>query len=1579
MKTAAKCPRPTRFAILVPAMLALTALAGPSAAAAEGIFADDFKSYVDFDPAVKNWSFYGVGGEVIDGKYLFRGVASSSLEYGDIRPDYTLAQVRNFAAGPALKINAKLRVCPHKYAIFAPGKGEERRFGLVVLDRSFVRRQVYDMGAPRLELMLNLDAQDRKSLTFAYAGQRPLKVSTQTQVEGTEWQNETWYDLELRLEAGKAVATVQAEGKVVYQAELTCPEFAEVFAQARPGFGNRRLTGELADFKADNLKSGQTKTDNFAFRELPLPKTWQASRENAQIDFELGQTVDFGARFGGFGLGKEVVLTSEVEVPETCYYTIYCQADWFWKLRANGGAEIVNYMKHGSGAGPVLVLLPLQAGRNRLELTLGSGSGGWKFCFSSAKADPDKVRTELSRLNVFGSDTLFWNLDRILDDLRNLRRYGLELADLEQELVGLRKTLSISLDSQEIAQYDPVLDRAYGRVYDAYRYVELQADLAEFKALDVAAPRTAELEKLAEELKRQIIAGAAIEPLAQAAQKIVDACRQDLHGLAEGVTRGGSFGRFGWITSDRLGAYSSGDGLLANQVLSSGAIARQYVTAAGKAGENYQVKFAFAGEKDPEAEAALSALPTIGANVEVQFGYDPSQFYSGGTPETVKVKEINWIHKRFVYDQRLAIDACLAAPALLVEGTQREFVLTDSPSGPFTHIGLLDAEGKASSFAISQPGVIYDLEAQGRLHSNWVVLWNGGDTETDLTGHVGNIPLQVIFQRQPRKIERDGATLRFTFARAGAVWLNTLYGARLQPTGNWRGQLPPKAVAKAEFFGQSALAYPSACREFYRYDAAAGRVEIRNQYTFRRFDDNDWNLKPREVCVLPPVLALMLDQGFDAQMPGELRDLDYPTIYGPLYGVEANELVYSLPVPAVPEIALPANTEADLRRVADLCRHTLEDTEGGRFRMYDETKDRDWCSLNFNGNGLAKQWQYLDPTFQAYVKGLCSYDMPASANYRETRVWRSLIESYSGRKYYYSFSISSGRPGNLGVFGDRGYGVGLHLVQLDAAASLNADYAQLRRVWRDERPLASPEAIRDGRLVTVDKMLGYIKNVHDWAWMEDGSNDCGDNGPVVDCSQAPFAGHAARLRMARKIGSAAEIANSAYHLAKGQLSLIARLPFTTYGQANGLMGLESVNTGFRECITPQCFANSPLHGKTKRNEYDGSYVATLCYATKDDGFDVYFPYAKYIWNDLRHYEDVYQQYYPNSDTERDAHAHLFARLMFLTLNGKPLAELWPIYDNMVANVFFYQRNLAERANVPLLLAGGAPLILTEWYPLPTPEFKFTPSTKQAAIRLASVPADYRLRGLSSLRPASVTAGGAALEWSHDPDTYALEIKVPAGRDVAITIQYDQIDPTRFMPLPIPPAPRAFPQIQGQTPCADFARSWGKILWTCDFTGEPGADPRPAGGFNFSDWGKSQAPASGGLTGSHPATGTPAQALAVKATTDNFTGRAGPMLKLPKNLTSLTIAGKVLRSADYRGNRPMVFAWIVGEDQKGTPQFYDLPPAENGQWQEFEFRLPASKLPADYRQLQINLTNRRIPGAAEVGGEVYYQNVRLYAE
>lgn len=1548
------------------------------------VIEENFKGYADYDPAHENWMFRGVGGEVIGGEYRFNGVAIEAAEEGDVHPALVMGQLRDFPAGPKVAAEAEFTLGGRGFSFLDPAKKTARSIGLVILDRKFSRGTRDAMTIPTLFLTLDESPDGARSVRFAYAGEPRLNPERTVTADAKEWNPAGSYRFSLTLADGTATGTITGtDGKVFFKGTLRDPAFNRVFSSACPGFANQRMAGALRSFRADNLDSAVPKP---ALTPIPLPSSWTLTLDKGgarTVTPGPDGMIDIAGIAGGFGTGRTARLECEVTAPATGRYIAGAEGDWFWRLSVNGH-PVIDLMKSGNGRGEQVFELPLNAGKNRIAVEIGSGSNGWNYRLGVP--DPEIIRSREARLHLYGADRVIWNLDRLIDDLKNLKRWKIEIPAAESEILALRRTIPADLSGRDAKKYDAKLDEFYLAVYNAYRAVQLDdlrreaAGIGELLNRDFSA-ELRQLELLSERLRRAVRSNnaAEAETVSASARQVLDRMTPDFDRFREGVSFGRNFGRFGWLTGDKVSSYSSGDGLLANQVLSSGGLLRQYVTSPdGK--KPWRLDFRFTGTPDPATAERLNALPTVGENAEVEFGYDPSSFYSGSTPKQVKVKAINWVRKQFACADNFVADMSLASPALLLESALDTLVIDEPSTGPFTHIGYRNADGEIVSQPLEE-GTVYDLESDGKLGANWVLLWSGNHTDTDLSRHAGSIPVQVVFQRQPKRIEKEGGQYRITLGKPGAVWLNTPFGARIQPAGNWLGSLPPAAAGRCDVQGRAALAYPVGLREYFR-PAGDDRVELVNRSEFRRFDDNDWQLAPLEFTAVPPVLALMAERGFDAELPAELVDLGYPTIYGPLQAVPGDTLRCTLPVPQAPRTLFPRNTEAPADKVAELVKWNLSAVEGTRFRTYCENIARSWHSLTPTaGNGMAtKSWNYLTPEFRAYIAGQDGFLTRNALGYRGNRFWRSLCEPYSGTKYFYSFSIACKDPGDVGVFGDRGYGVANHLLLLDLFASYGGCGDAVKAVWRDNSPLAPPMAIRDGNTVTVDKMQGYLTGVHDWAWMEAGSNDCGDNGPVVDCGQAVFGGVAALRRMAEEFGNDEERARASYHLAKSQLSQIGRPAFREYGHATGTLGPDHMNVGFREFITPDSFANSPMIGKTPRNEYDGSLDSLFCYAYLDCP-DIYFPYAKYVWDDLRHYENDRAIYWPNRDRGKSSMmGHLYSRIAYLMLDGTPQSRGLELLDHWTKKAVFYERSGAVRETMPMALTGGCPLTLTEWLPLPAPDFTFTPSRKLARLTFRNVPEQYAFRAISSQPPAAVRVNGKAAEYDYDPAGWALSVALPAQETAEVEIEYAEIAPDRIQLMPLPPAPDRIPAAPGLdpesfTPAAAKARTPRvpeKELYRSNFSGPASAAQANAGGWSFNSWGDPKNPLSGGLTGDAPETGIPARALEIKAVPVNYAGRATGVIKLAPNLRELVLRGEFTLSRDYRGNRPRVFFW-----SGKSAHFFDLPAAKPGETKRFEIVLPVAELPAGTGGVNLQLISQfDEKQSAPPAGSVYFRSVVL---
>ncbi len=425
--------------------------------------------------------------------------------------------------------------------------------------------------------------------------------------------------------------------------------------------------------------------------------------------------------------------------------------------------------------------------------------------------------------------------------------------------------------------------------------------------------------------------------------------------------------------------------------------------------------------------------------------------------------------------------------------------------------------------------------------------------------------------------------------------------------------------------------------------------------------------------------------------------------------------------------------------------------------------------------------------------------------------------------------------------------------------------------------------------------------------------------------------------------------------------------------------MDHINVGFREFITPNSFSNQRMLVASERNIYVASYASLLSYAGRDEGLDIYYPYSKYIWNDLRRFQKLCAQYFPNGDTESfQWSAPLATTLMFRILNGEKISTVRRIYESMNAGTVFYIRNSMDRDVLPLILAGGCPLLLTDWAPLPLPDFMFIPSAKKAVVTLDRVPENFRLGFLSSREPAAVTVNGKAERWEYDSMTHRLFIPVPAGKKTRVEILFDRIDTERFAPFPLPAQKPALPGI------VPGSGNWRRSASVPKKTGKAVVEEKPlyhflysgSDRFLFHDWGKGRNRPAGGFTGNTPHDGKPPRALEIQASVENFCGYARNRLNFPAGSRKLVVTGRVMRSADYSGNVPMVFLWF---SKSSKAAFYQLPAGKNGEWQEFRFECADPALLNSGNEFILNLTSQLDPRKGSPRGSVFYQNIRVYSK
>ena len=271
-----------------------------------------------------------------------------------------------------------------------------------------------------------------------------------------------------------------------------------------------------------------------------------------------------------------------------------------------------------------------------------------------------------------------------------------------------------------------------------------------------------------------------------------------------------------------------------------------------------------------------------------------------------------------------------------------------------------------------------------------------------------------------------------------------------------------------------------------------------------------------------------------------------------------------------------------------------------------------------------------------------------------------------------------------------------------------------------------------------------------------------------------------------------------------------------------------------------------------------------------------------------------------------------------------------------------------------------------------------------------MPENYAFFASSATEPAVIRVNGEALaneQWSYQPENRALRIQLPAGDEVAVEVEYSEIQPDRLQLMPIPPAPTVTPAAPGIepaefTPAAPVQRAAAAAarptqeqqLYRSDFSGEAVRGAKMAGGWFFNTWAKTPLPTSGGLTGDYPAAGVPARALEVSAVDRDYAGRSSPRIPLPKKFNALVLRGEITYGKNFANNRVVTFFW-TGK----TAHFFQIPAGKPGSTRTFQFVLPAEKMPQGTENVHLQVACQFSPESGEKpAGSVYFRNITLSA-
>lgn len=491
--------------------------------------------------------------------------------------------------------------------------------------------------------------------------------------------------------------------------------------------------------------------------------------------------------------------------------------------------------------------------------------------------------------------------------------------------------------------------------------------------------------------------------------------------------------------------------------------------------------------------------------------------------ETIRV---NWIsvvwESEFRGAAKYRVTYSIASPGILIETDDSavRFGLASTPG--YRRWALPLAQGVRHG-EISSP---YDAARDGLLAENWMLLHGSGGFP--------DVPLLLVLKEPPASIIPESAdgrlkalTLRFA-KPAGHVMVATPYGVEGFPPGQVNLD---DATRRCRFWSKALLAFITGCKESFGVDAEAGTVSVVQDFEYRRLNDS-WNSQSIPVAPYPPVLATAAKVCGEIKLAPEVKDLEFSTKYGPLFGVVGSARAgYTLPIPpTVARIPLaPAGDTVLKREIRE--RHRVTPHDGERplppasFPGFWSRPDRNIADASSMAGERAQIWPWLDDASRAALKqnlyahvADCLDDQacfaqtalarsiektPRDAGKLTRPLWFDRTEPFTQKSYALSYTIPNVRAkgesitGHPRPFTDLEWGNGLGLHGIYEMARLSGAWEVVRRNW----PL-------------VKRAYGLFEVLQDWACMSVSGSENGRR--WTDTSS--YGGYVAFPEMARRVG-----------------------------------------------------------------------------------------------------------------------------------------------------------------------------------------------------------------------------------------------------------------------------------------------------------------------------------------------------------------------------------------------------------------------------------------------------------------------------
>lgn len=221
-------------------------------------------------------------------------------------------------------------------------------------------------------------------------------------------------------------------------------------------------------------------------------------------------------------------------------------------------------------------------------------------------------------------------------------------------------------------------------------------------------------------------------------------------------------------------------------------------------------------------------------------------------------------------------------------------IISEFPGAESMQIGMLEyaSNYQYMMLPVKDGYEVRDLSA-GKiplaLASNHILFF--GSTEFP------DIPLMVTFTKEPSSLEicRDEKSMRLTklvFHGVDLFITSTPFGFESLEKGgkNNDREFLLRAEKLCRFWSRALLAYPVACKEYFKWDREKEEVKILQKFSYRILEDA-WGTVPLKIAVYPPAATLSTTAVFDE----DSTDFAFPTKYGYLQGRLSDSCSYTIP------------------------------------------------------------------------------------------------------------------------------------------------------------------------------------------------------------------------------------------------------------------------------------------------------------------------------------------------------------------------------------------------------------------------------------------------------------------------------------------------------------------------------------------------------------------------------------------------------------------------------------------------------------------------------------------------------------